>query len=74
MFQRKGNGHGFFCRCDMCRIKRKSSIWYMGCLLSLLVILIYQCIFSIFIVSRFNAFLCLFFLMLVICGFIRIIF
>lgn len=74
MCGRKGNGHGFFCRCDACKFKRKTSLFYMGFLIALLIILVYQCLFTIFVVTRFNAFLCFMFLMIVLIGFFRIIF
>ncbi len=75
MFQKKKPGqHGFFCCCQGCKTKRKTSLFYMGFLLAFLIILIYQCIFTIFIVTRFNAFLCFLFLMVVLIGFVRIIF
>lgn len=72
MFKQKG--HGFFCRCEMCKVKRKSSLWYMGCLLSLLIILMWQVLFTIFITTRFNVFLIFILMMCVLIGFIRIIF
>lgn len=72
MFKQKG--HGFFCRCEMCKVKRKSSLWYMGILLSLLIILMWQVLFTIFITTRFNVFLIFILMMSVLIGFIRIIF
>lgn len=72
MFKQKG--HGFFCRCEMCKVKRKSSLWYMGILLSLLIILMWQVLFTIFITTRFNVFLIFILMMCVLIGFIRIIF
>ena len=72
MFKQKG--HGFFCRCESCKIKRRSSLWYMGCLFALLIILMWQVLFTIFITTRFNAFLIFILMWCVIIGFIRIIF
>jgi len=70
----KPKGHGFFCRCDLCKCRRKGSLWYMGCLLSLLIILMWQVLFTIFITTRFNVFLIFILMLCVIIGFIRIIF
>ncbi len=70
----KSKRHGFFCRCEMCKIKRRSSLWYMGILLSLLIILMWQVIFTIFITTRLNAILIFLLMACVIIGFIRIIF
>ena len=70
----KSKGHGFFCRCEMCKVRRKSSLWYMGILLSLLIILMWQVFFTIFITTRFNVFLILLLMISVVIGFIRIIF
>ena len=72
MFKQKG--HGFFCRCEGCRFKRKTSLWYMGCLLSLLIILMWQVLFTIFITTKFNVFLIFILMISVIIGFIKIIF
>lgn len=72
MFKQKG--HGFFCRCEGCRFRRKTSLWYMGCLLSLLVILMWQVFFTIFITTKFNVFLIFILMISVIIGFIKIIF
>ena len=70
----KHRGHGFFCRCDGCRYRRVNSLWYMGCLFSLLIILMWQVLFTIFITTRLNALLILFLMISVVIGFIRIIF
>lgn len=70
----KNNRHKFFCNCEACKIKRKTSILYMGILLSLLIILFWQVLFTIFFLTRFNVILILFLMLLVIIGFIRIIF
>jgi len=72
MFKQKG--HGFFCRCEPCKHRRCNSLWYMGCLFSLLIILMWQVLFTIFITTRFNAFLILLLMISVVIGFIRIIF
>jgi predicted neutral ceramidase superfamily lipid hydrolase len=70
----KQRGHGFFCRCDACKIRRRSSLWYMGILFSLLIILIWQVIFTIFITTKINAFLIFLLMFCVVVGFFRIIF
>ena len=72
MFKQKG--HGFFCRCEGCKMKRRNSLWYMGGLLSLFIILIWQILFTLFVVTRFNVFLIFLLMVCVIIGFIRIIF
>jgi len=72
MFKQKG--HGFFCRCDGCKCRRRSSLWYMGCLFSLLIILMWQVLFTIFITTRLNAFLIFLLMISVVIGFIRIVF
>lgn len=72
MFKQKG--HGFFCRCDACKFKRKSSLWYMGSLFSLIIILMWQVLFTIFITTRLNALLIFLLMITVVIGFIRIIF
>lgn len=70
----KNKKHKFFCMCEACKFKRKTSLWYMGILFSLAIILVWQVLFTIIFVSRFNAFLILVLLASVIIGFIRIIF
>ncbi len=70
----KQRGHGFFCRCEGCKIKRRSSLWYMGGLFSLLIILAWQVLFTIFIVTRFNVFLIFLLMVCVVIGFFRILF
>ena len=70
----KGNKHKFFCMCESCKLKRKTSLWYMGGLFSLLIILGWQVLFTIIFVSRFNAILIFILLLCVIIGFVRIIF
>jgi len=70
----KQRGHGFFCRCDCCRNRRRNSLWYMGCLFSLLIILMWQVLFTIFITTRLNALLIFLLMISVVIGFIRIIF
>lgn len=70
----KSKGHGFLCRCEMCKCRRKGSLWYMGILLSLLIILMWQVFFTILFTTRFNAFLIFILMFCVLIGFIRIIF
>lgn len=72
MFKQKG--HGFFCRCEPCKCRRRNSLFYMGFLLALLVILCWQVLFTIIITTRFNAFLIFVLMVCVMIGFIRIIF
>ncbi|MDD6223671.1 MAG: hypothetical protein PUB18_01565 [bacterium] len=72
MFKHKG--HGFFCRCETCKFRRKTSLWYMGILLSMLIILMWQMLFTIFITTRFNVILIFILMICILIGFIRIIF
>ena len=70
----KNRKHKFFCLCEACKFKRRSSMLYMGGLFSLLIILIWQVLFTFIFVTRLNAFLILVLLACVIIGFFRIIF
>lgn len=51
----KGKGHGFFCRCETCKVKRRLNIWYMAFLVALLVIVMYQALLIILFTTRLNA-------------------
>ncbi len=70
----KSKTHGFFCRCEACKIKRKTSIFYMGLLVSSLIILIYQAFLTMFFTTKLNAVILFCELLFVICGFFRILF
>ena len=70
----KANKHKFFCMCEACKTKRKTSLLYMGGLFSLLIILGWQVLFTIIFVTRFNVILILLLLASVLIGFFRIIF
>ena len=70
----KKNGHGFCCCCDMCKLKRKTSLWYMGSLFAFLIIVIYQTLLLIIFTTRINAIILLVLLLWVIIGFARILF
>ena len=70
----KGKGHSFFCMCDMCKAKRRSSILYLGCLLGLVIVIFYQALLLIFVTSKINAIILFLELMCFFVGFIRIIF
>ncbi len=51
----KGKGHGFFCMCDVCKAKRRSSLLYLGVLIGLIVVIFYQSLLLIFVTSKINA-------------------
>lgn len=70
----KKNKHGFFCCCEACKFKRKTSIWYMGSLLSFLIILFYQTILLIIFTTKINAIILFCILLFLVIGFIRILF
>lgn len=72
MFNNKG--HGFLCRCDVCKNKRKNSLFYMGFLVFLFIILLWQLLFTIIITTRFNVFLILVLFVMLFIGLFRIIF
>ena len=60
MFMRfKGNKHSPFCRCNFCKQKRRTSIFYLGTLLALAVIICYQAVLLLFLVTRIHALLLL---------------
>lgn len=70
----KKNRHGTMCRCEMCKNKRKTSLWYMGGLLAFLVIMVYQTLLLLIFTTRLNAFILIFEMLFVIIGFFLIIF
>ena len=55
----KGNKHNFFCRCPYCKQKRRTSLLYLGAIIALTVIILYQALLLIFLVTRFHAILLL---------------
>lgn len=74
MIMFKGKGHGFFCMCDICKAKRRSSLLYTGCILGLVIVIFYQAILLIFITSKINAIVLFLELVCLFIGFFRIIF
>lgn len=70
----KNKGHGFFCRCECCKFKRKTSLLYMGSLIAFLIIIFYQTILLIFFTTKINAIILLFLMICLVIGIIRIIF
>lgn len=70
----KSKGHGFFCTCEVCKLKRRTSILYMGIIVSSLIILIYQAFLTMFFTTKLNAVILFIELLFVICGFFRIMF
>jgi len=70
----KNKRHKFFCMCEICKAKRRTSSFYMGSLFSLIIILVWQVFLTLFFVSRFNVFLILVLVVSIIIGFFRIIF
>lgn len=53
----RGKRHGFFCRCEICKSKRRHSLIYLICLLLLILIIYYQSFLLIFITTQTNAIL-----------------
>lgn len=74
MFRGKGKGHGFFCLCDICKAKRRSSLLYLSILIGLVVVIFYQSILLIFVTSKINAVILFLELLCLAMGIIRIIF
>lgn len=72
MFKHKG--HGFFCRCEGCKFRRKTSLWYMGSLIAFLIIIFYQTILLIFFTTKINALILLILMTWLVIGVIRILF
>lgn len=72
MFKHKG--HGFFCRCEGCKLKRRTSLWYMGSLIAFLIIIFYQAILLIFFTTKINAIILLLLMLLLVIGIIRVLF
>ena len=72
MFQ--GKGHGFFCMCDVCKAKRRSSLLYLGILIGLVIVIFYQSLLLIFVTSKINAVILFLELLCLATGVFRIIF
>ena len=72
MFQ--GKGHGFFCMCDVCKAKRRSSLLYLAILIGLIIVVFYQSILLIFVTSKINAVILFLELLCLAVGFFRIVF
>lgn len=51
----KPQKHNMFCRCDICKSKRRSNILYLVILLFLILIIFYQSFILIFITTKINA-------------------
>jgi len=63
--------HGFFCHCEMCKIKRRQSLIYLASLIALIVVILYQAFILIFITSKINALLLFIELIFLIVGICR---
>ena len=70
----KGKGHSFFCMCDVCKARRRTSLLYCGCLLGLIIVIFYQALLLIFVTSKINAIILFLELMCLFIGAIRVIF
>lgn len=70
----KGKGHSFFCMCDVCKTKRRSSLLYSACLIGLLIVIFYQALLLIFVTSKINAIILFIELVCLTIGAIRMIF
>lgn len=51
----KPQKHNVFCRCDICKAKRRSNILYLILLLFLILIIFYQAFILMFITTKINA-------------------
>lgn len=71
---RKGKGHGFFCCCELCKLKRRTSLCYMGSLFALIIILLYQAFLLILFTTKVNAMILFILMICIIIGFGRILF
>lgn len=49
------NKHKPFCRCNYCKQKRRSSIFYLWAILAFLIVICYQLLLLVFITTRLNA-------------------
>jgi hypothetical protein len=70
----KGKGHSFFCGCDACKLKRRSSLLYTSCLIGFVIVIFYQSLLLIFVTSKINAVILFVELLCLAIGFIRVIF
>lgn len=57
--------HPMFCKCNACKIKRKSNIFYLSSILVTLIVVFYQLLLLVFITTRLNAIILLFEFLLV---------
>ncbi len=73
MFQKKG-GHGFFCRCEMCKMKKRQNLFYLLLVFALIVICLYQAILTVFFTTKLNAMILLCELLFLFCGWYFILF
>lgn len=73
MFGKK-KGHGFFCRCELCKLKRRQSMYYLASLIALVIIIFYQAFLTIFVTTKLNAFILFFELCCLLIGLFRILF
>ena len=51
----KPQKHNIFCRCDICKSKRRNSIFYLVLLIFLILIIFYQAFILLFITTKINA-------------------
>ena len=70
----KGKGHSFFCRCDVCKAKRRASLLYSACLIGFVIVIFYQALLLIFVTSKINAIILFLELLCLAIGIIRLIF
>lgn len=70
----KGKGHNLFCRCDVCKAKRRGSLLYSSCLLGFVIVIFYQSLLLIFVTSKINAVILFLELICLAIGFFGIIF
>jgi len=72
MFSKKK--HGFFCRCELCKLKRRQSILYIGCLIAFVIVILYQAFLTIIVTTKLNAVLLFIELMIFTIGIVRMLF
>ena len=51
----KASKHNFFCRCQICKNKRRKSLLYLILLIALIIIIFYQSFILIFVTTKINA-------------------
>lgn len=73
MFGKK-KGHGFFCRCEICKTKRRQSLLYLASLMALVIIIFYQAFLTIFVTTKLNAIILFIELCCLFIGLFRILF